>query len=177
VCRKCERDLIPVQLKILLVGCSSRFRYFPRDIIVSTFRAGWNRGTFLKQHLPGTLGWGKREGPVCFMIRTRRMSPSTPFVCSTDVLPCESLLPSPQSQYRPHRKFLQASCPSGEPYNIHSWWLILHFVKVRYGKQLETQGISKILFSLFFFYFFLMSLIRQGCTELIKSDSKDFYKQ
>lgn len=24
-------------------------------------------------------------------------------VCSTDVLPCESLLPSPQSQYRPHR--------------------------------------------------------------------------
>lgn len=123
MCRKSKRDLIPLQLKILVVGCSSRFRYFPYGIIVSTFSVP-------QAEIQGRMEpWDISKATVARnagLRNTRRVcvfhdndqenealrSGQLSAVCATDVLPCESLVLSPQSQYRPHRMMAVHKLPA-----------------------------------------------------------------
>ncbi len=66
-------------------------------------------------------------------------------VCSTDLMPCESFLLSPKSQYRPHRTMaVQTSCSASEPYHIlgfggpeDSLFYTQAIVKVKYVKTIR----------------------------------------
>lgn len=124
-----------MQFKIILLCCSSRFRYFPCDIIVSTFSIpqaeiqdrveSWDISKATVARIAGL----RHTRWVCRFHDNDQEnealgSGQLSAVCSTDVLPCESFLLSPQSQYRPHRTMAVYKLPVPLASRIISWPLM-----------------------------------------------------